>query len=475
VRPVLLSVLVPLYNEESLVRESLNRVLRARLPQGVSREIIVVDDASTDESAAAVDQLVGEHPGCIQLFRHSKNQGKGAALRTALEHASGDLCIFQDADLEYDPNDYTAMLQPLLDEEADAVFGSRFATSGKRRVLYFWHAVGNHALTTLCNMAADLNLTDMETCYKAVRTSLLKSIPLRSNRFGIEPELTIKLAQRHARVYEVPIRYNGRTYDEGKKIGLKDAFQAAAVIVATWLQDDIYTDPGAKILGRLGNTDRFNRWMASVVRPYLHGRTVEIGAGLGNLCAHLSRRIPDYVATDIEPEHLNFLRTRFSSAPNVSVGYCDLSNPSFFEQNSGQFESLVCLNVVEHVDDDMRSLKHIRTALKDGGRAVILVPEGPGVYGTLDEVLGHFRRYTEAELRSKLEASGFVVERMLKFNRVTRPGWWFNGRLLKRRTFGRFQLAVFDRMVWLWRRMDRVLPWGPVSLIAVARRGPETG
>ena len=230
-RPVLLSVLVPLYNEESLVRESLNRVLRARLPQGVSREIIVVDDASTDESAAAVEQLAGEHPGCIQLFRHSKNQGKGAALRTALDHASGDLCIFQDADLEYDPNDYTALLQPLLDEEADAVYGSRFATAGKRRVLYFWHAVGNRILTTLSNMATNLNMTDLEACYKLFRREILGRIQLRENRFGFEPEIVAKVSRLNLRVYEIPISYYGRTYADGKKVNWRDGLSAIRCIL----------------------------------------------------------------------------------------------------------------------------------------------------------------------------------------------------------------------------------------------------
>ena len=207
----LLSILMPVYNEEEYVGTMLERVVAAPLPAGFEREIIVVDDGSTDDSAAVVESVMRKHPGLIRLVRFERNRGKGAAVRRALEEARGEFSIVQDADLEYNPREYGRILEPLVDDVADAVYGSRFASSSRRRVLYFWHAVANRVLTTLCNMAADLNLTDVETCYKAFRTSLVKSIPIRSDRFGIEPEITIKLAKRQARIYEVPISYEGRT------------------------------------------------------------------------------------------------------------------------------------------------------------------------------------------------------------------------------------------------------------------------
>jgi glycosyltransferase involved in cell wall biosynthesis len=195
-----LSVLIPLYNEEEYIGAVLDRVLAAPLPHRVSREIIVVDDGSRDGSPEVVERYASSHPGLIRFLRHERNQGKGAAIRTAIGHATGEFSIIQDADLEYDPREYMVMLAPLLDGRADAVFGSRFASSAQRRVLYFWHSLANRALTTCCNILADLNLTDMETCYKAFRTSLVQSIPTRSDRFGIEPEITIKLARRQARI-----------------------------------------------------------------------------------------------------------------------------------------------------------------------------------------------------------------------------------------------------------------------------------
>jgi glycosyltransferase involved in cell wall biosynthesis len=235
--PSVVSILVPLYNEEEFVGSLLERVLEAPLPDGLQREIVVVDDASTDGSAAIVEEFVRQCPKTVRLYRSEKNQGKGAAIRKAIEYAMGEYAIIQDADLEYDPREYPKLLQPILEGHADAVYGSRFMAAGERRVLYFWHSLANHILTTFCNLVSDLNLTDMETCYKAFRLSLLKSIPIRSNRFGIEPEITIKLAKRQARLYETPISYHGRTYEEGKKIGMKDAFQALYCIVRYWIAD----------------------------------------------------------------------------------------------------------------------------------------------------------------------------------------------------------------------------------------------
>ena len=467
---MLLSVLVPLYNEEEWIVEALKRVLDAPLPGNLTSEIIVVDDGSTDHSARQVERLQAKHPDRIRLIRHEMNRGKGAAIQTAIKHANGDFCVFQDADLEYSPADYPQLLAPLLSGMADCVYGSRFLATGQRRVLYYWHSVANKLITGLCNMISGLNLTDMETCYKAFRTSLLKSIPLRSNRFGIEPELTIKLAQRQARLFETPISYYGRTYDEGKKIGLKDAFQAVAVMLRFGLSRDIYRDRGPEILDVLSNAPRFNKWMADTIRPYLGNRILELGAGIGNLSIQLIKGRELYLATDIDEEHLGCLNTRFQHRSNVQVRHCDLLQPADFQSIGSNFDAVVCLNVLEHVEHDLLGLANIRSVLAPGGRAVILVPEGMSVYGTLDEVLGHFRRYSEGELRSKLQQAGFHVEQVLKFNRITRPAWFINGRVFRKRTFSRFQIAVFDSFVWLWKELDAVLPWGPTSLIAVGVR-----
>jgi glycosyltransferase involved in cell wall biosynthesis len=448
----------------------LERVLAARLPDGFRREIVLVDDGSTDETGEIAGRWAEAHPGLVRVFRHDRNLGKGAAVRLAVAQAAGSISIIQDADLEYDPGDYMRLLKPLIEHKADAVFGSRFGFSEERRVLLYWHTVANHFLTGLCNMVSDLNLTDMMTGYKAFRTSLMRTIPLRSRGFGIEPEITVKLAQRGARIYEVPVSYHGRGYAEGKKIRLGDALQTPFVILWHGLRRDVYLNPGARILDVLASTPRFNEWMASVVAPYLGRRVLEIGAGIGNLSALLSRGRKEYTATDLDGEHVERLGVRFASNPRVRTRQLDAADAAGFEPLKGTLDSVVCLNVLEHVDDDRAGFRNLYDVLEPGGRAVVLVPRGMGLYGTLDEVLGHCRRYRREELDARMREAGFDVERMFDFNRLTVIGWWVNGRLLRRRSFGRFQLAVFDRMVWLWKRLERVLPWGGVSLIVVGRK-----
>jgi glycosyltransferase involved in cell wall biosynthesis len=466
----LVSILVPLYNEEEFVRPLLERVLAAPLGSGIAREVVVVDDASSDGSGEIVAELADAHPGCIRLFRHERNRGKGAAVRTAIAQARGDVCIIQDADLEYDPSEYPKLLKPLLEGKADVVFGSRFMISGERRVLYYWHSIANGMLTALCNAVADLNLTDMETCYKACRTSLLQSIPLRSDRFGIEPELTIKLARRGVRIYETPISYHGRTYAEGKKIGIQDAFQAVWVILRNVFTNDLYKDSGPEILHTLSTAPRFNRWMADTIRPYVGERVLEIGAGIGNLTHPIIPHKKIYFATDIDQEHMARLQTRFQHRPNIRIRHCNLVEPASFDEFAGQLDSVVCLNVLEHVEDDHLGLCNIHKALRPGGRAIVLVPHGQEIFGTLDEVLGHYRRYSHDELRTKMERAGFRVERILEFNRISRPAWYISGRILKRRTLGGVQLHLFDRTVWFWRTADRYLPWNPTSIIGIAEK-----
>jgi glycosyltransferase involved in cell wall biosynthesis len=221
----LLTVVMPCFNERATIHTSLERVLAC----GVEPlEVVVVDDGSSDGTRELLTQGPALDPR-VRVVLHGRNHGKGAALRTGFREARGRFVIIQDADLEYDPQDYPALLRPLLADRADVVFGTRFA-GGEHRVLYFWHAVGNRLLTTLSNMVTDLNLTDMETCYKVFRREVLDQIDLQENRFGIEPELTAKVAGLGVRVYEVPISYHGRTYAEGKKIGLKDAFRAVYCI-----------------------------------------------------------------------------------------------------------------------------------------------------------------------------------------------------------------------------------------------------
>jgi glycosyltransferase involved in cell wall biosynthesis len=464
-----LSVIIPVFNEKYTLAEVVVAVRAAPLPAGVEREVIVVDDGSTDGTDAVIRDMVARYPDVVAL-RQPQNRGKGAALRAGIERATGEFIVCQDADLEYAPEELGRLLLPILEGEADVVYGSRFLTGERRRVLYFWHSLGNRLLTLLSNMLSDLNLTDMETCYKMARADLLKSLPIRCNHFGIEPELTAKFAKRGARIFEVPISYRGRTYREGKKITWRDGFRALGVMLWFKFVDDLYDERyGHAILHSLSGTHRFNRWMADALRPWLGDRVLEIGAGMGNLTGELLPRAA-YALTDIDPLHLHYLKNRYAANRNISVRLLDVADAAHFQGLEGQFDSVVCLNVLEHVERDAAGLQNIFAALAPGGCALVLVPRSMQLFGTLDTVLGHVRRYTDAELEQKLKAAGFAVEKIFTFNRIGVPGWWLNGRVLKRKHFGRFQLKLYDSLVWLWRLLEQVLPWPGLSLIAVARK-----
>ncbi|MCB0618144.1 MAG: glycosyltransferase family 2 protein [Saprospiraceae bacterium] len=228
-----LSIIIPAYNEEKTIHLILDRIRAVELIQGLQKEIVIVNDCSIDGTEQAIERYRADHPELdIRYFRHEVNQGKGAALHTGIREASGDFLIIQDADLEYDPQEFNILLRPILDGFADVVYGSRFMGGNPHRILFFWHSIGNKFLTFLSNALTNLNLTDMETCYKLFRREIIQGISLREKRFGFEPEVTAKVARiAGVRIYEVGISYYGRTYEEGKKIGWRDGFRAIYCIL----------------------------------------------------------------------------------------------------------------------------------------------------------------------------------------------------------------------------------------------------
>ncbi len=468
-----LSILMPVYNESAVVERCISQVLGVALPESMERELVIVDDCSTDGTWETLQRLAGRFSE-IRLFRQPRNRGKGAAVRMAIEKATGDFSLIQDADLEYDPSEYPRLLKPLLDGHADAVFGSRYMAGEQSRALPFWHTMMNKGLTLVSNMFCNLNVTDMETCYKVFRTDLLKSIPIRSDRFGLEPEIVMKSAKRKLRIYEVPISYHGRTYEEGKKIGWKDGVKALGVILKFWVIDDLYSAPyGRGVLNNLTGTPQYLSWVAREIRPHIGNEVLETGAGIGNLTARLMGKRALYVAGEKDPLHLHALRNRFLRAPNVVVRRLDPEVPEDLEGLEPRFDTALCVNVLEYLEDPGRTLASLRAVLKPDGAVVILAPNGPGLFGTLDRRLGHKRRYSSEDARRLLEGQGFNVERIYSFNKAGAPPWRIYGRVLGAKDINKAVLKVFDKTVWLWRRIDRFMPWPGLTLIVVARNRPD--
>jgi glycosyltransferase involved in cell wall biosynthesis len=462
-----LSVLMPVYNECWTLREIVARVLAAPVP--VELELIIVDDCSTDGSWELIQELASADER-IKIVRHDRNRGKGAAIRTAIPLITGEVSIIQDADLEYDPQEYAQLLAPIAEGRADAVFGSRFA-GHSRRVLFFWHSLVNKILTLISNMVNDLNLTDMESGYKMVRSDILKNLRLSAETFTFEPELTCRLAQWGARIYEVPISYVGRTYEEGKKIRATDGLRAIGQILYCKFIDARFTDhSGFYILRSMARSKKYIRWTLDLVKPYLGGRVLEAGSGIGSVSDMLVQR-QRLVLADYDPIYVDLLKQRFGRRNNVRVDRVDLTRSSDYDRwESERLDTVFCSNVLEHLKEDVNVLTDFNRTLAPGGHCIIVVPAGKELYTVLDEELGHYRRYTSAELEEKMQAAGFEIVHSQRFNKFGSASWGVSGHLLRKRYLSPRQMIWFDRLMPLVKFLERLLPMQGMSLIVVGRK-----
>ncbi len=461
-----LSVLMAAYNEERTLRSIVRKVLDVN-PAGISaKEIIIVDDGSTDRTRQILLELAAEHNDIVIALFHEKNEGKGAAIRSAIQRVTGDICIIQDADLEYDPAEYPRLIKPILEGKADCVYGSRFAGHGSRRVLYFWHSLGNKFLTLLSNCLTDLNLTDIETCYKAFRTSVLRTIPIRSNRFGIEPEITAKIAKRNLSIFEVPISYYGRTYYQGKKITWKDGIYAIYTILKYWLIDDAFAeDYGHAILHDMQEAPNFSRWLIQLAEPYLGDSVLEIGSGIGNNVRILAmkRRV---IATEIDQNSINILANAFAGDEHVEVKQWDITMR--WPHRIPHIDSIFCSNVLEHIEDEHTALVNIRSLLCENGKLILIVPQGKQLFCSLDLALEHLRRYSGRDLEHALERAGLKIDRLFSINKMGVLGWIIKGKVLRAKTLGRFALKLYNISVPIFKIIDPLLPWRGLSWFVVA-------
>lgn len=475
-----LSVLVPAFNEQHLIAASLERLELLGCSPLLNRiQVIVVDNGSTDQTPRVLRELrasLSGHWGCgkfdWEFIRLEQNRGKGGALLKALELANCELTVPHDADLEYYPEDLLKMIPLFLAGEADAVYGTRFGGGGEfRRLLFLRHALGNRLVTFLGALLCNLDLSDMATCYKMVRTELLQSIPLTHRDYRMEPELTIKLARRGAHIFEVPIRYSGRTQRQGKKLGLRDVVLVLSGLLRSALSENLYKEDrfGSQITTRLHHAPRFSRWVSDILTPYVGENVLEFGANIGSLTVHLTPR-ERYWATDVNPLYLHNLRRLARTQPYLRAALADISSPETFPV--GPFDTVICRYALENAPDDLEALCNISRCLSDGGRAIIVVPQGPKLYGTLDEVVGHRRRYATDRLISLCRAASLEPRTIIAFNRLSSLFWWWNGKVRKRRNVGLTQIKLFNALIPLLRRVDQWLPLPSLSLIAVFEKVP---
>ena len=467
----LVSILMPVYNERAYISECVSRILSVKLPGNLKHEIVMVDDGSSDGSSELLDKLAAEHPGVISVFHQPGNMGKGAAISKAVELMQGEYAIIQDADLEYDPREYSVLLNPIIEGIADVVYGSRFAASPLRRIMNFHHELGNRFLTLLSNCCTGLNLTDMETCYKAFRSEAIKTIPLRSKRFGVEPEITAKIAKRSFVIYEVPISYRGRSYNEGKKIGWKDGMSAIYTILKFKILDDCFEERfGHGVLFKLSKARNFIRWTVEAIEPYLGNKILEVGSGIGNI----SRLLPQkekLTVTDLDQTYIDILKNLFKGNSIVNVAKLDLNCTEDFKNiGKNQYDTVVCMNVLEHIEDDKAALLRMRSLLETNGKLILVVPQYKSLYGEFDRDLDHFRRYTKDELFKLLEECGFQVKKKKNLNFLSIPGWYVNSVILKRKKMSQWQIKIFDMLVFIMKRVEKIIPLPGLSLICVAEK-----
>src|SRR5690606_7138432 len=461
-----LSVLMPVYNESRTLRTIVGRVLSS--PIDLDIEIVAVDDGSKDDSVAILQELAASDPR-IRVIVQPHNMGKGKAIRTAIEHMTGDIGIIQDADLEYDPHEYPRILKPILEGKADAVYGSRFATSEERRVLYFWHSLGNKVLTALSNMATDLNLTDMETCYKAVRADILKNLRLTSDRFGIEPEITARLAQWGAGIYEAPISYHGRTYAEGKNIGWTDGVQALWLIFKfRFLATRFTEEADHRTRHALGRAPRYRKWLLSQFAGYIGDKVLEVGAGPGHFTAQLLAT-PELVAVDSQPIYVEGLRRRLGHLENLRVEHADPEDAHFAEATGDGFDTVVDFTTLQRASDPQAVVDNHASVLESGGHLLVHVPAGAELFSDLDRAAGHRRRFSETDLRTLIEGAGLEVVELKPFNRMGRRIWGLLGGK-DRSSISAFEARLADLATPVLSRIDAQMSGPGLSLVAVGRK-----
>lgn len=455
------SVIVPVTQRVAI--SDLEPLVRAALEQPQVKELVVTGRlAESDRSRLA-------ELGARSL---SVVGGRGSAIKTALREVKGDIVILQDPDPAYRPSDYPTLLAPLLDRHADAVYGVRFGRlepGGARAVGHFYGHLADLALSVLTGALTDLSLADAETGMKAIRAEILLGMPIASANGGIDAEIAVKMAAQLFRVHEVPIGFAATPVSER----LSHRVQRALTLMrySTSLDDADNRHEGYTTLLRMEEgAPRYNAWLGRKLSAHLGRRVLEVGAGIGTITKHIAPGRDLVMALEMDRFYYDRLRNLFAHSPQVVPRLSGVEKADWEALREHRFDSVLLSNVLEHIADDRGAVLNFKSVLQPGGRLVILVPANPALFGSMDEAVGHFRRYTKASLSDLLTGCGFTLEALEPMNVLGIPGWFVNGRLLRRRSMPPLQLRAYDLLApTLASLEERLKPKVGMSLLAVAR------
>lgn len=466
-----LSVLMPVHNQHYSLRRIVERVLAAPLDMEV--ELVIVDDGSDDWSIQKIVELSQQYPQIKAVF-HPATLGKGAALRTAIEHMTGDVALIQEPDLAYDPAEYPRLLDPIRRNIADVVFGSRMASGDRHRVLPYWRTVGARFATWLTNILYNLSLTDAETECKVFRAEILKQTVLNANGPAVQLELAARTAQWNIRLVEVPISYMRPTLMEEPPVRLRDRLAGIWTLVSRrFFRRTFTTHDGYYILVAVRKAKKLGKWLISHFERHIGPRVLEAGSGIGTLSEFLIRR-QRLVCVDYDPFYVRMIRMRFGVLENFRAEPFDLTDmKSYAWLHDERLDTIICINVLEHIEDDLAVLRKFFEVLQPGGNLILLVPHSHVLMGPTDRTLGHVRRYERKDLAETVNRAGFEVRELFGYNRLGGLGWFVSNRIFRRTHLSAGQMRWFDRLLPVARLCEYVLPFKHLSLICVAYKpGP---
>ena len=429
---LLISVIIPCYNEGSTIED----VIEAVKKHPFFKQIIVVDDGSSDATPSILKNIKGDEKNEILILKHEKNLGKGAAIRTGLKHVRGDIIIIQDADLEYDPSEYPKLLQPIIEDKADVVFGSRFLES--RRAIYFTNYIANLTFSFLINFLYGTTLTDTATGYKVFRREVLEEIgEIQANDFSFEMEFTSKVIQKGFRIYEVPIKYQGRTYEAGKKIGWKHGFEYLYWIFREFLK----REKKLNFTFLLGNSVNIAKvFFNFCIRDFLGNKVLELNSGEGRISRFfLGREL--LILSDPSEKNLRILKSKFYQTRRLIITKFDIivddskilfdALSEYFSNSEYFLDTCIAVDTLPKVDDDKKALEKINKILPRGGRAILYIPQDKSLFGKLDLSLGYKRRYDDVEVEEKIKNAGFEIKNQICFGKPLKPLWRISNIYLK--------------------------------------------